>query len=60
MNIVSILCNLLRRDVENSLVSDFPDYRILIFLSELTQPAIECLKLTIKTLEKGVKYVQSL
>ena len=60
MNIVSILCNLLRRDVENSLVSDFPDYRILIFLSELTQPAIACLKLTIKTLEKGVKYVQSL
>ena len=57
MNIVSILCNLFRRDVENSLVSDFPDYRILIFLSELTQPAVACLKLTIKTLEKGVKYV---
>ena len=27
--------------------------------SELTQPAIACSKLTIETLEQGVKYVQS-
>ena len=26
---------------------------------ELTQPAITCLKLTIETLEQGVKYIQS-
>ena len=27
--------------------------------SKPTQPAITCLKLTIETIEKGVKYVQS-
>ena len=30
-----------------------------IVLISLTQPAITCSKLTIKTLEEGVKYVQS-
>ena len=30
-----------------------------ILLSVVTQPAITCSKLTIKTLEQGVKYVQS-
>ena len=57
MNIVSILCNLLNRDVENSLVSDFLDYKILMFLSELTQPVTTCIKLIIETLEQGVKYI---
>ena len=28
-------------------------------MGELTQPAITCSKLTIETLEQGVKYVQS-
>ena len=57
MNIVSILCNLLNRDIENSLVSDFLDYKILMFLSELTQPVTTCTKLIIETLEQGVKYI---
>ena len=29
------------------------------FQASLCQPAITCLKLTIETLEQGVKYVQS-
>ena len=32
---------------------------IKIFKIEQTQPAITCSKLTIETLEQGVKYVQS-
>ena len=28
-------------------------------LADITQPAIACSKLTIETLEQGVKYVQS-
>ena len=30
-----------------------------IVVVEMTQPAITCLKLTIETLEQGVKYVRS-
>ena len=29
------------------------------YLTVMSQPAITCLKLTIETLEQGVKYVQS-
>ena len=38
------------------------EYTILTFLTRLvacTQPAITCSKLTVETLEQGVKYVQS-
>ena len=31
----------------------------LVITNETTQPAIACSKLTIETLEQGVKYVQS-
>ena len=31
---------------------------ILSFMSDLTQPSFTCSKLTIETLEQGVKYVQ--
>ena len=33
--------------------------RFLIFLKNISQPAITCSRLTIETLEQGVKYVQS-
>ena len=36
-------------------------YRLVfIYQTQITQPAITCSKLTIETLEQGVKYVQSL
>ena len=39
----------------------FPDFHYCGFklLKYVTQPAFICLKLTIETLEQGVKYVQS-
>ena len=36
-----------------------PKLNELIENHELSQPVFTCLKLTIKTLEQGVKYVQS-
>ena len=32
---------------------------LLVYHEDFTQPAIACSKLTIETLEQGVKYVQS-
>ena len=38
---------------------EFKNQYQMVFSSECSQPAITCSKLTIETLEQGVKYVQS-
>ena len=42
-----------------ALASNAEDSNIIIIRRKFTQSAITCLKLTIETLEQGVKYVQS-
>ena len=41
------------------MIKDLFKGSLLIVVSLSSQPAITCLKLTIETLEQGVKYVQS-
>ena len=47
----------------SSIIHKYQKYKLLIFTKsvsyDLSQPAIACSKLTIETLEQGVKYVQS-
>ena len=44
-----------KRDKENKRVNFIP----LLYAEKRPQPAFTCSKLTIETLEQGVKYVQS-
>ena len=42
-----------------NIISNFEQILDFFFISHLSQPAFTCSKLTIKTLEQDVKYVQS-